>query len=244
MITCKDLKKGFNGQEVLKGISMTVNTQEITVVIGRSGEGKSVFLKHLVGLMKPDSGSIEIDGRDIAKARGAELRAIKEQFGFVFQGGALFDSLTVFENVAFPLRHKTKVGQAEIKDRVEEILEHVGLKGHGDRYPSEISGGMAKRVAVARALVLRPPVILFDEPLTGLDPIISNTILDLIGQVHDLYKFTGVVVSHDIPQIFELAHQVAMLQDGKILFSGEPDSIYECPDERVQYFLNGGRETK
>ena len=244
MITCTDLKKSFGGREVLKGISLTVRSQEITVIIGRSGEGKSVFLKHLVGLLKPDSGSIEIDGRDIAKARGAALKTIKEQFGFVFQGGALFDSLTVAENVAFPLRHKTKTGPAEIRERFEEILEHVGLAGHGERYPSEISGGMAKRVAVARALILRPPIILFDEPLTGLDPIISNTILDLIGQVHDMYKFTGVVVSHDIPQIFELAHQVAMLQDGRILFSGDPASIYECPDERVQYFLNGGREKK
>ena len=244
MITCTDLRKGFNGQEVLKGISLTVNSREITVVIGRSGEGKSVFLKHLVGLLKPDSGSIEIDGRDIATARGAELRAIKEQFGFVFQGGALFDSLTVFDNVAFPLRHKAKAGPAEIKDRVGEILAQVGLEGYGGRYPSEISGGMAKRVAVARALIMRPPIILFDEPLTGLDPVISNTILDLIGQVHDHFRFTGVVVSHDIPQIFELADQVAMLQEGTILFSGEPDKIYDCPDERVQFFLNGGRERK
>jgi len=244
MITCTNLRKGFNGQEVLKGLSLTIESREITVVIGRSGEGKSVFLKHLVGLMKPDSGSIEVDGRDIAKAGGADLRAIKEQFGFVFQGGALFDSLTVFENVAFPLRHKTKVGSSEIRDRVGEMLEQVGLKEFGNRYPAEISGGMAKRVAVARALVLRPPIILFDEPLTGLDPVISNTILDLIGQVHDLYRFTGVVVSHDIPQIFELADQVAMLQDGTILFSGKPDDIFDCPDERVQFFLNGGRERK
>ena len=177
MITCTNLRKAFNGQEVLKGLSLTIGSQEITVVIGRSGEGKSVFLKHLVGLIKPDSGSIEIDGRDIAKARGSQLRSIKEQFGFVFQGGALFDSLTVFDNVAFPLRHKAKVTPAELKDRVEEMLNQVGLSGYGDRYPSEISGGMAKRVAVARALILRPPIILFDEPLTGLDPVISNTIL-------------------------------------------------------------------
>ncbi len=244
MITCTNLRKAFNGQEVLKGLSLTFGSQEITVVIGRSGEGKSVFLKHLVGLIKPDSGSIEIDGRDIARARGAELRSIKEQFGFVFQGGALFDSLTVFDNVAFPLRHKAKVSRGELRDRVEEILKQVGLAGYGSRYPSEISGGMAKRVAVARALILRPPIILFDEPLTGLDPVISNTILDLIGRVHDHFRFTGVVVSHDIPQIFELADQVAMLQKGTILFSGKPDEIYECPDERVQFFLNGGREQK
>jgi len=244
MISCNGLKRSFNGQEVLKGINLQVPSGQITVIIGRSGEGKSVFLKHLVGLLKPDSGSIQIDGHDIATARGGQLRAIKEQFGFVFQGGALFDSLNVFENVAFPLRHKTRTPEAEIRSQVEEMLDHVGLAGMGDRYPSEISGGMAKRVAVARALILRPRIILFDEPLAGLDPVISNTILDLIQEVHDRYRFTGVVVSHDIPQIFALADTVAMLFEGRIIYSGVPDEIYQSPDERVQFFLNGGRERK
>jgi len=242
LIACRNIHKSFNGQPVLKGLSLTIPSDQITVLIGRSGEGKSVFLKHLVGLLKPDSGTIEVDGQDITRVKRAELKKIKELFGFVFQSGALFDSLNVFENVAFPLRHKTKIGQTEIRDRVEEMLSQVGLAGHGQNYPSEISGGMAKRVAVARALILRPRIILFDEPLTGLDPVISNTILDLIAELHQRYQFTGVVVSHDIPEIFELAEQVAMLHQGEIIFTGVPEEIYDNQDSRVRHFLNGGRE--
>jgi phospholipid/cholesterol/gamma-HCH transport system ATP-binding protein len=244
MIKCTDLRRSFNGQEVLRGLSLVISHGQITVIIGRSGEGKSVFLKHLVGLLKPDAGTIEIDDRDFVQARGAERSAIKDKFGFVFQGGALFDSLTVFDNVAFPLRHRTKMKKAEIVERVERMLADVGLTGHGQNYPSEISGGMAKRVAVARALILRPPIILFDEPLTGLDPVISNTILDLIKSVHQRYGFTGVVVSHDIPQIFEVADQVAMLHQGQIIYAGPPSEIYGSPDERVQNFLHGGRDKR
>lgn len=241
MIKCFDLKKSFDGQEVLRGLDLEIGTGQITVIVGPSGEGKSVLLKHLVGLIKPDSGRIEVDGQDISRARGAKLRAIKEKFGFVFQGGALFDSLDVFENVAFPLRHKTKTPETEIREKVERMLAEVGLAGHGHRYPSEISGGMAKRVAVARALIMNPPIMLFDEPLTGLDPIITNTILDLIVEVHNTFKFTGIVVSHKIPKIFELADQVAMIKEGKILFSGTPSEFLESPVEEVQFFMQGGR---
>ncbi len=241
MIQCLNLKKSFNGRLVLDGLNLTIPGQEVTVVIGRSGEGKSVFLKHLVGLIKPDQGDILVDGQDITRARGEELKRIKDKFGIVFQGGALFDSLRVFDNVAFPLRHKTTFSEAEIKDQVEELLSQINLADHKERYPAEISGGMAKRVALARALITHPDIMLFDEPVTGLDPVMKNTILDLIEAAHQRYHFTGVVVSHNIPDIFQLADQVAMLHQGRIIIATKPEEIALSDDHRVRHFLSGGR---
>lgn len=242
MINCDKVYKRFGDHEVLCGLDLNIPKGDITVVIGRSGGGKSVFLKHLVGLYRPDSGRIMIDGKDLVAAGRADLKVIREKIGIVFQGGALFDSLSVFENVAFPLRHKTKTPPAEIKDLAEGILEQIGMADKGDSMPAEISGGMAKRVALARALVTHPEIILFDEPVTGLDPITRNTIFDLIGQVHDHYNFTGVIVSHTIPDIFVLADRVAMLHLGRIIAVDTPAGIAENEDPTVRFFLSGGRE--
>ncbi len=242
MIECIDLYKAFDGRLVLGGLNLTIPSGQITTVIGRSGEGKSVFLKHLVGLLTPDSGRILVDGTDVVAAGKRTLKRIKDLFGIVFQGGALFDSISILDNVAFPLRHKTKLPEKEIVARAEEMLGLVGLEEHRDKFPSEISGGQAKRVALARALVTHPKIILFDEPLAGLDPITKNTILDLIRELHDRYKFTGVVVSHHIQDMFSLAERVAMLHNGRIIISGTPEEVGRSRDPDVRFFLSGGRE--
>jgi len=244
MIECRNLTKSFNREAVLKGLNLTIPAGQATVVIGRSGEGKTVFLKHLIGLLRPDEGSVLVEGRDICQAKGEVLREIKEQFGIVFQSNALFDSLTIFENVAFPLRNKTSMPEAEIRERVESALASVDLAASQGLYPAEISGGMAKRVALARALAMLPRIILFDEPITGLDPVMRNNIIDLIAVSQERFRFTTVVVSHNIPEIFRVADQVAMLHDGGIIFAGSPEEIIRSDDERVQYFLSGGKEQR
>ncbi|MBI5627655.1 MAG: ATP-binding cassette domain-containing protein, partial [Candidatus Rokubacteria bacterium] len=180
MIRVEDLHRSFGGQRVLRGLTLQVAPGEILVVIGRSGGGKSVLLKHLLGLLRPDSGRVVVNGTDITHLRGPALDRIRERYGVVFQGGALFDSMSVFDNVAFPLREKTRLRSREIAGRVEEKLDQVGLAGMGHKNPAEISGGMRKRVAIARALVTEPAVVFFDEPTTGLDPILVNTIHHLI----------------------------------------------------------------
>jgi phospholipid/cholesterol/gamma-HCH transport system ATP-binding protein len=225
MIQIQDLHKTFGQQQVLRGLSLEVATAEIMVVIGRSGGGKSVLLKHLIGLLRPDSGAILVDGNDITRLRGSALDRIRERYGVVFQGGALFDSMSVFDNVAFPLREKSRLGTADIVERVEEKLEKVGLSGMGHKNPAEISGGLRKRVAIARALVTEPEVVFFDEPTTGLDPILVNTIHHLIVELHRKSRFTAVMVSHEIPEIFRIADRVAMLHDGLIVEAGSPDAI-------------------
>jgi phospholipid/cholesterol/gamma-HCH transport system ATP-binding protein len=210
VIRVQRLYKAFGGQPVLRGIDLDVATGEIMVIIGRSGGGKSVLLKHLIGLLHPDAGAVMVDGVDITRLRGRALDRIRERFGVVFQGGALFDSMTVFDNVAFPLRERSRLGAAEIRGRVEEKLEQVGLADMGGKNPAEISGGMRKRVAIARALVAEPEVVFFDEPTTGLDPILVNTIHHLIVELHRKFRFTAVMVSHEIPEIFAIADRVAM----------------------------------
>lgn len=242
MIDCLELYKSFGQQQVLKGLSLSVPTGQVTVVIGRSGAGKSVFLKHLVGLYRPDSGQILIDGHDFVAAKGAEKRAIKDQFAIVFQSGALFDSLNVFDNVAFPLRYKSDLAEAEINELVERMLANVGLEKAGANFLAEISGGMAKRVALARALVLHPRIILFDEPLSGLDPVVKRNIIELIAASHQRYGFTAVIVSHNIPEVFDLADRVAMLSRGRIVAVGRPQEVIASKDREVGFFLSGGRE--
>ncbi|MGH7299919.1 MAG: ABC transporter ATP-binding protein, partial [Candidatus Rokuibacteriota bacterium] len=211
MIRIQGLHKRFGSQPVLRGLGLDIATGEIMVVIGRSGGGKSVLLKHLIGLLRPDAGTVTVDGTEITRLRGGELDRIRERYGVVFQGGALFDSMSVSDNVAFALREKTRLGRAEIQGRVEEKLEQVGLAGMGHKNPAEISGGMRKRVAIARALVTEPEIVFFDEPTTGLDPILVNTIHHLILELHRKFRFTAVMVSHEIPEIFEIADRVAML---------------------------------
>jgi phospholipid/cholesterol/gamma-HCH transport system ATP-binding protein len=209
------------------------------VIIGRSGGGKSVFLKHLIGLLHPDAGRVLVDGAEITRLRGRALDAIRRRYGVVFQGGALFDSMTCWDNVAFPLREKLRLRRAEVGKRVETALAQVGLEGVGEKNPAEISGGMRKRVAIARALVTEPEIVFFDEPTTGLDPILVNTIHRLIQDLHRKLGFTAVMVSHEIPEIFEIADTVAMLHEGRIVEVGTPAAIQVSTNPVVRQFIRG-----
>jgi phospholipid/cholesterol/gamma-HCH transport system ATP-binding protein len=224
---------------VLRELTLEVATGTITIVIGRSGGGKSVFLKHLVGLMQPDTGRILVDGVDISRMRGRALDEIRRTYGVVFQGGALFDSMTCYDNVAFPLREKLRTPPEELTKRVEAAFGQVGLEGVGAKYPAEISGGMRKRVAIARALVTEPEIVFFDEPTTGLDPVLVNTIHHLILNLHRRARFTAVVVSHEIPEIFEIADTVAMLHEGRIVEVGPPAAIQSSTNPIVRRFIKG-----
>jgi len=239
MIDVIDLHKAFNGFHVLKGISLRVEKGEILALIGKSGYGKSVFLKHIVGLLKGDQGKVLINGEDIATSKGTALEKLRKKFGFLFQGGALFDSLNIFDNVAFPLREKTRMKETEIRDKVLFELEQVGLQGSENKYPAEISGGMKKRAAFARSLILDPEIMLFDEPTTGLDPIIANTIHTLIKNTHEHLRFTGIIVTHEIPKIFSIVQKVAMLNDGMIIVQGTPQEIQASPNALVRQFIAG-----
>jgi phospholipid/cholesterol/gamma-HCH transport system ATP-binding protein len=239
MIRLRQVRKAFDSQVVLDDLDLEVPTGKITAVIGPSGEGKSVLLKHMIGLLKPDSGQIVVDGEDIVQMGRAELNRVREKFGVLFQNAALFDSMTVFENVAFPLEEKTRLSREEIRSRVHHALEHVGLRGVDDKYPDQLSGGMKKRVGLARALLLDPAIILFDEPTTGLDPIICNAMHRLILDTHARFGFTAVIVTHEVPAIFDICDYVAMLYRGKILFRGTPDEIRACGDPAVRQFIHG-----
>jgi phospholipid/cholesterol/gamma-HCH transport system ATP-binding protein len=240
MIEIIDLKKSFGNQHVLKGVNLRIETGEVMAILGRSGCGKSVLLRHILGLIKPDSGHVMIDGDDITQLRARELDRVRENFAVVFQFGALFDSMTIFENVAFQVREKKKFAGAELKSRVEQVLADVGLDGIEDKYPSEISGGMSKRVAIARALIIEPRIILFDEPTTGLDPILMQQIHSYIMETHKKYGFTGLVISHEVPEIFEIADKVALLDDGVIVETGSPAEILGSENLLVQGFVSGG----
>jgi phospholipid/cholesterol/gamma-HCH transport system ATP-binding protein len=239
MIKLTDLYKSFGSQQVLSGLSLIIPDGQITAVIGPSGEGKSVLLRHIIGLMQPDSGLIEVDGVCILGIRRSQLNRIREKFGMLFQNAALFDSMTVFENVAFPLQEKTRLTKSEIRERVISALEDVGLKNVGHKFPDELSGGMKKRVGLARALLLNPTIILFDEPTTGLDPIIKRAIHHLIRETHEKFGFTAVIVSHEIPDIFDIAQNVAMLYQGKILQTGTADEIRNSEIPAVKQFISG-----
>jgi phospholipid/cholesterol/gamma-HCH transport system ATP-binding protein len=242
MIKIEDLHKSFDGFEVLRGVSLQVVKGEILALIGVSGHGKTVILKHVAGLMRPDRGRVYIDGKEIFKLRGEELEQLRSRFGFLFQSGALFSSLTVMDNVAFPLREKTHLREQEIKERVLTVLDQVGLRGAEDKYPAQISGGMIKRTALARALVRSPEIMLFDEPTTGLDPIIAHTILDLIKSIHKDLRFTGIIVSHELSRVFQIVQRVAMLYEGTILIVGTPEEIMTSNNSIVQQFISGSIE--
>jgi phospholipid/cholesterol/gamma-HCH transport system ATP-binding protein len=240
MIKIVNLTKSFGGHKVLDGINLTMPTGQITVVIGKSGVGKSVLLKHIIGLLKPDSGQIFVDGQDMAMLSGRELRQFKRRFGVLFQGGALFDSLNVFENIAFPLREKTRLTEAEIAKRVRERLVQMSLTSEVEtKFPDELSGGMKKRVALARAMIQEPEIMFYDEPVTGLDPPMTNTVFHLITKTHQESGYTALMVSHDIPEVFSVAHQVAMLHKGRIIAAGTPEEIQNHPDPMVQGFIRG-----
>ena len=242
MIKVEGVTKSFGGQPVLRGVDLEVPDGSITVIIGRSGGGKTVFLRHMIGLLRPDAGRILIDGVDLTQLRGRALDRIRDRYGVVFQGGALFDSLTCAENVAFPLREKTRLPRAQIAERVTMGLERVGLGDVAGKYPAEVSGGMRKRVAIARALATEPAIVFFDEPTTGLDPILVNTIHHLILELHRRLQFTAVMVSHEIPEIFQIADAVAMLHEGRIVEVGPAAAIQASPNPIVQRFIRGEPE--
>ena len=242
MIRLRNVYKSFDSQSVLNGLDLEIPAGQITAVIGPSGEGKSVLLKHMIGLLRPDSGEIEVDGESILNLRRSRLNRIREKFGMLFQNAALFDSMSVFENVAFPLREKTSLSRDEIEQRVRSALEHVGLKNVNGKFPDEISGGMKKRVGLARALLLNPKIILFDEPTTGLDPIICRATHQLIKDTHVRFGFTSVVVSHEIPEIFDVSDQVAMLYRGEIIEVGSPEEIQRSNHPVVRQFITGSLE--
>jgi phospholipid/cholesterol/gamma-HCH transport system ATP-binding protein len=242
VIRVEGLTKSFGANRVLRGVELEVPKGSVTIIIGRSGGGKSVFLKHLIGLVRPDSGRVLVDDVDITELSGRDLEPVRRRYGVVFQSGALFDSLSCFDNVAFPLRETTRLSRTETRARVEAALEQVELVGVGPKFPAEISGGMRKRVAIARALVTEPEIIFFDEPTTGLDPVLVNTIHRLIQTLHRKFHFTAVMVSHEIPEIFEIADRVAMLHEGRIVEIGPPEAIQASSNPIVRKFISGEPE--
>ena len=238
MIRVEDLHKSFNGHPVLKGATFRVEKGELLALIGVSGQGKSVLLKHIPGLMKPDRGEIWVDNEEVERLRGRRLERLRSRLGFLFQNGALFDSMSVYDNVAFPLREKLRLGEAECEKRVLRELEQVGLAEARDKLPAELSGGMARRAALARSLVAEPEIMLFDEPTSGLDPMIKIAILKLIAACHGRFRFTGILVSHDIPEVFGIVQKVAFLHDGVIRFMGTPQEIQASEDPVVKQFVH------
>jgi phospholipid/cholesterol/gamma-HCH transport system ATP-binding protein len=234
------VKKTLGGHPVLQGVNLDVPRGKVTTVIGKSGGGKSVLLKHMIGLLKPDRGQVLVDEIDITRLGSRELNEVRKKFAMLFQGAALFDSLNVSENVAFPLREKTKMKEAEIEQKVLEMLEAVGLTGMGHKFPAELSGGMRKRAGLARALVMGPEIILFDEPTTGLDPLLARTIHDLIVETHRKFRFTAVMISHEIPEIFGISDYVAMLLDGVIVEMAPAGEFQRTRHPAVREFINVG----
>jgi len=242
MIRVIDLHKSFGFQQVLKGVNLDLETGKITTIIGGSGSGKTVLLKHLNALILPDRGSVLVDGVDITKIGESALNNIRQKFGVLFQGAALLDSMTIYDNVAFPLREKTKLSEDEIRRKVEQQLNHVGLQGAGYKYPDEVSGGMKKRAGLARALVMEPEIVLFDEPTTGLDPLLGKSIHELIRKMHGAFGFTGVIVSHDIPEVFKISDRVAMLANGVIAEIGATQEFLVSQNPIVRQFIRGETE--
>jgi phospholipid/cholesterol/gamma-HCH transport system ATP-binding protein len=238
-IQVRELRHRFGRQQVLDGVNLDVPRGQITTIVGPSGCGKTVLLKHLNLLLRPDSGQIVIDGIDVTRLSSRAVNGVREKFGMLFQAGALFDSLTVFDNVAFPLVEKTRLSRAEIARRVHETLSAVGLEGMEDKYPSEISGGMQKRAALARALIHRPAILMLDEPTTGLDPSRTGSIHALIRATQQRFNLTAVMVSHDVPAVFEVSDRVAFMHKGKIAIFGTVAEVTSAHNEEFDRFLAG-----
>lgn len=239
LIELSGVIKRFGDNTVLDGVDLSLYRGEVTTIIGKSGTGKSVLLKHIIGLLAPDAGEILFDGLTIRSMSREQRRALKMKFSYMFQGNALFDSMTVYDNVALPLKEKGRVPAADIAARVWDKLAQLDLAGIGNRYPSQISGGMKKRVAMARALVTDPEIVLFDEPTTGLDPIRKNASLAMITQYQKTYGFTAVLVSHEIPDVFYISQRIAMLDRGRIIFQGTPEAIQSSDNPLIQQFIKG-----
>jgi len=237
MIKISNLRKQFGDEQVLQGINLEIDDGDIIALVGGSGSGKSVLLRNVVGLMEPDSGEVLINGTNVQNASQKQLNQMRNQIGMLFQGGALFDSMTVFGNLAFPLREKTNYSENEIQEIVAERLGWVDLQGTQEKYPAELSGGMQKRVALARTLILDPDIIFFDEPTTGLDPIIANSILRLIYNLHKKLTFTAVIVSHNFDKVFEIVSRVAMISEGTIHAYLSPNQFMNSTDPTVQRFV-------
>ncbi|MCO5051377.1 MAG: ABC transporter ATP-binding protein [Verrucomicrobiae bacterium] len=239
MIEVCQLQKRFGRQTVLEDVSFSIPLGESLVIIGRSGCGKSVLLKHIIGLLQPDAGSVRIDGEEITTMDERNLIRVRSKFGMVFQGAALFDSLTVAENVAFAFRRNKTLGAKEIARKVAEVLEMVDLPGIETKKPSELSGGMRKRVGLARAIIYHPQIVLYDEPTTGLDPIVSDSIDQLIIRVTQHLKVTAIVVTHDMRSARRVGDRIVMLHDKKVYASGTAEDIFNSTDPVVQQFING-----
>ena len=239
MIEITDVYKNFNSKKVLNGVNLKINKGETKVIIGRSGCGKSVLLKHIVGVLRPDRGRITVEGQDLSAISSKELNSLRMRMAMVFQGGALFDSLNVGENVGFTLYEYSKLSHKEIEEQVEESLSNVELHGIQKLMPSELSGGMKKRVAIARALCGRPEIILYDEPTTGVDPITADSINKLIRSLHDKFKVTSIVVTHDMKSAYSIADNMAMIYQGKIIAEGTPEEIQKTKHPVVYQFING-----
>ena len=240
-----DVRKGFDGNEVLKGIDLQIYRGQVTTIIGKSGTGKSVLLKHVIGLLTPDSGQILFEGRPMDGFSRAERSEIKKKCSYMFQNTALFDSMTVYENISLPLMERGRLKRAQIRQRVLEKMEQLDIADIGPKYPSQLSGGMKKRVAMVRALITEPEIVLFDEPTTGLDPIRRNAAHQMIHDYQQRFGFTGIMVSHEIPDVFYISQRIAMLDEGRIIFQGSCRQIQESGHPLIRAFLSGwegGRE--
>jgi phospholipid/cholesterol/gamma-HCH transport system ATP-binding protein len=244
MIEVRDLKKRFGSQPILDGVSFRIEEGESVAIIGRSGGGKSVLLKHIIGLLQPDEGAVLIEGENIVAMNERQLLRVREKFGMVFQGAALFDSMSVAENVAFPLERKEKLTPGEIARRVAAALEMVDLPGTQNKKPAELSGGMRKRVGLARAIVYEPRIVLYDEPTTGLDPIVSDSIDKLIMRVRDQLKVTSIVVTHDMRSARRVGNHVLMLHEKKIYANCTPEKLFASTDPVVRQFVDGVADEK
>jgi phospholipid/cholesterol/gamma-HCH transport system ATP-binding protein len=238
-ICIKDLHKSFGPKLVLDGVDIDVAHGEALVIIGGSGTGKSVLLKHIIGLLKPDSGSVVVDGTAVETLDNRQITEFRRKFGFSFQEGALFDSMTVWQNVAFPLQRLTRMSRQEIGERVEECLSMVRLEGTGDKMPSELSGGMRRRVGFARSVAHKPEILLFDEPTTGLDPVTTALIDEVIIELKERLETTTVTITHDMESAFRIGDRVAMLHKGKIIAAAPPEEFRRLADPRVQQFIHG-----
>ena len=240
MIAIRDLHKRFGALKVLDGVSLDIHDGKTLVILGRSGMGKSVLLKHIIGLMRPDSGSVRVDDIEVTTLSYSELAGLRRRFGMLFQLSALFDSMTVGKNVGLALREHTKKSEEEIRAIISEKLRLVGLEGIEEKKPAELSGGMRKRVGLARAIAMDPAYILYDEPTTGLDPITAQQINILIRDLQKALRITSIVVTHDMKSAYFVGDRLCLLHDGRIIFDGTPDEIERSDDQSVQQFIRGG----
>lgn len=238
-VLIEDVYKSFGSKPVLRGMDFSVTRGETVVIVGGSGTGKSVTLKHIIGLLKPDKGRILVDGQDMCCMSRIDLNEFRKRFGMSFQEGALFDSMSVFDNIAFPLKRHTEMTRSQVRDRVQECLELVHLPDVEKKRPSELSGGMRRRVGFARAISLEPAILLFDEPTTGLDPVISDVIAELIREMDETLHTTTITITHDMKVAFKIADRIAMLYEGKIIEQGSPEDFRQSKNPFVQQFIEG-----